>query len=109
MGSTFLLDPGGLGGGGITRVVISGNDSNTSAQGSSEATRRRGFAAMDPERQREIAREGGRASHQHGTAHEWSSEEAAAAGRKGGQASHGRGPSGQPSGGVEPPEVIDEG
>ena len=48
---------------------------------------RRGFAAMSPERQREIASQGGRAAHQQGVAHEWSAEEARAAGRKGGQAS----------------------
>lgn len=47
----------------------------------------RGFAAMNPERQREIAREGGRAAHQSGNAHEFTSEEAREAGRKGGQAS----------------------
>lgn len=47
----------------------------------------RGFAAMDPKRQREIAREGGRAAHQSGNAHEFTSEEARIAGRKGGQAS----------------------
>ncbi|MDO8413243.1 MAG: KGG domain-containing protein [Gallionellaceae bacterium] len=50
---------------------------------------KRGFAAMDPERQREIASEGGRASHQKGTAHEFTSEEARQAGRIGGQHSHG--------------------
>ena len=47
----------------------------------------RGFAAMNPERQREIAREGGKAAHQSGNAHEFTSEEAREAGRKGGQAS----------------------
>lgn len=47
----------------------------------------RGFAAMDPERQRAIAREGGKAAHKSGHAHEFTSEEARAAGRKGGQAS----------------------
>lgn len=46
----------------------------------------RGFAAMDPQRQREIASEGGRAAHEKGTAHEFTSEEAREAGRKGGQA-----------------------
>lgn len=50
---------------------------------------RRGFAAMDPAKQREIASKGGRASHEKGTGHEWSSESARAAGRKGGLASHG--------------------
>lgn len=41
---------------------------------------------MDPDRQREIASKGGRAAHQKGTAHEFTSEEARSAGRKGGQA-----------------------
>ena len=50
---------------------------------------RRGFAAMDPAKQREIASKGGRAAHQKGTAHEWTSEEARSAGRKGGQISRG--------------------
>lgn len=49
------------------------------------AAKERGFAAMDQEKQREIARRGGRAAHQRGTAHEFTAEEAAAAGRKGGQ------------------------
>ena len=39
---------------------------------------------MDPSRQRDIARKGGRAAHEKGTAHEFSTEEARAAGRKGG-------------------------
>lgn len=46
----------------------------------------RGFAAMDPAAQRSIASEGGRAAHAKGTAHEFTSAEAAEAGRKGGQA-----------------------
>lgn len=50
---------------------------------------RRGFAAMDPSKQKEIASKGGRASHAHGTGHEWNSDSARAAGRKGGLASHG--------------------
>ena len=45
---------------------------------------RRGFASMDPARQREIASKGGRAAHEKGTAHEWSSDEARNAGHKGG-------------------------
>lgn len=44
---------------------------------------------MSPEKQREIASKGGRAAHQKGTAHEWTSEEARTAGRKGGQVSRG--------------------
>jgi uncharacterized protein len=55
----------------------------------SERKERRGFASMSPEKQREIASKGGRAAHQKGTAHEWTSEEARSAGRKGGQISRG--------------------
>src|SRR5205085_11505284 len=51
----------------------------------SQGPSNRGFAAMSPERQKEIASEGGRAAHQQGVAHEWNSEEARQAGRKGGQ------------------------
>jgi general stress protein YciG len=45
---------------------------------------------MDRNKQREIASKGGKAAHQKGTAHEWTSEEAREAGRKGGMASHRR-------------------
>lgn len=48
-------------------------------------TSSRGFASMDPEKQREIARKGGRAAHAKGTAHEFTPDEARAAGRKGGE------------------------
>ena len=63
----------------------------------------RGFASMDPERQREIASQGGRAAHERGTAHEFDSVEARAAGRKGGEVSgahrgaHALGESGEPA------------
>jgi general stress protein YciG len=43
---------------------------------------------MDRQKQREIASKGGRVAHEKGTAHEWTREEARAAGRKGGVASH---------------------
>ncbi len=45
---------------------------------------KRGFASMDPQRQREIASKGGREAHKKGTAHEWSKDEARQAGHKGG-------------------------
>ena len=45
---------------------------------------RRGFAAMSPEKQREIARKGGKSAHAKGVAHKWDSAEAQAAGRKAG-------------------------
>ena len=47
---------------------------------------KRGFAAMDQQKQREIASKGGKAAHQKGTAHEFTSDEAREAGRKGGEA-----------------------
>lgn len=45
---------------------------------------RLGFAAMSPEKQREIASLGGKAAHAKGKAHEFSPEEAREAGKKGG-------------------------
>jgi general stress protein YciG len=50
--------------------------------------RRRGFAAMDRDRVKEIASKGGKAAHAAGTAHQFSSDEARNAGRKGGMAPH---------------------
>jgi len=49
-------------------------------------TKKRGFGSMDPDRQRQIARQGGKAAHERGSAHEFTSDEARAAGRKGGVA-----------------------
>ena len=76
----------------------------------------RGFASMDRGKQREIASKGGKAAHQKGTAHEWTSEEAREAGRKGGMASHRRkqeqtatpieGSDDQPIGGMSNPEQM---
>ena len=50
----------------------------------------RGFASMDPEKQRRIASKGGKAAHAKGVAHQWTSEQARVAGRKGGLAHHPR-------------------
>ena len=80
------------------------NDSAKGRMVNGERKERRGFASMSPEKQREIASKGGRAAHQKGTAHEWTSEEARSAGRKGGQISRGgrgrlvEGPTAVPSG-----------
>ena len=68
-------------------VKASGKEAGKSTPQSGKSER--GFAAMDPKRQREIASEGGKAAHLSGNAHEFTSEEARAAGRKGGQASGG--------------------
>ncbi len=51
---------------------------------------------MDRDKQRRIASKGGKAAHEKGTAHEWTAEEARAAGRKGGVASHRQQPSPMP-------------
>jgi uncharacterized protein len=63
----------------------------------------RGFASMDRGKQKEIASRGGKAAHQKGTAHEWTSEEARQAGRKGGMASHRR----KQEGGEPSPEAAE--
>lgn len=81
------------------------------------ATEDRGFASMDRVKQRDIASKGGKAAHQKGTAHEWTSEEAREAGRKGGMASHRRkqqqGQPGEMGGGSEqlenPRDIVSQG
>jgi general stress protein YciG len=59
-------------------------DSASTMRDSARGRSNRGFASMDRSKQREIASKGGRAAHQKGTAHEFDSSEARAAGRKGG-------------------------
>ena len=54
-------------------------------------TKKRGFASMNPEKRREIARKGGVAAHKRGMAHKWNRFEAQAAGRKGGVTAHAKG------------------
>ncbi len=61
-----------------------GGADDTSENGSARTRSNRGFASMDRSKQKEIASKGGRAAHQKGTAHEFDSSEARAAGRKGG-------------------------
>ena len=71
-------------------VAVEGGRSSSERSASSRVRTpggsHRGFAAMDQQKQREIASKGGRAAHVKGTAHQWSSDEARAAGRKGGEA-----------------------
>jgi general stress protein YciG len=71
------------------QVVVEGRsafgDESASSRKGRNGTSHRGFAAMDQNKQREIASKGGRAAHVKGTAHQWSSDEARAAGRKGGE------------------------
>lgn len=54
-------------------------------------TDNRGFASMDKDKQEEIASKGGKAAHESGNAHEFTSEEARKAGQKGGKVAHERG------------------
>ena len=70
---------------------------------SNTSTRPRGFAAMDPERRREISRKGGVTAHRKGTAHEWDSSAATEAGRKGGLASRTKRPTRPSAVGVPQP------
>jgi len=65
-----------------------GNGANGANGSSANGGRKsaRGFASMDQSKQKEIASKGGRAAHAKGTAHEFDSGEARAAGRKGGMA-----------------------
>jgi uncharacterized protein len=57
-------------------------DSTIPTSAAPEQRRLRGFAAMSPEKKKEIASMGGRAAHACGRAHQFSSEEARAAGKK---------------------------
>jgi general stress protein YciG len=50
-----------------------------------EPKKNRGFASMTPDRQREIASNGGKAAHAGGRAHRFTIEEARCAGRKAGE------------------------
>jgi general stress protein YciG len=64
------------------------SDASHASGGEERRPRRRGFAAMDQTRVKEIASKGGKAAHAAGTAHQFSSDEARNAGRKGGMAPH---------------------
>ncbi|HXN75133.1 MAG TPA: KGG domain-containing protein [Gemmatimonadaceae bacterium] len=81
----------GVGGGSSGTISGTRGESGAETRNTGGMSRKtpRGFAAMDPQAQRAIAAKGGRAAHQKGTAHEFTSEEARIAGRKGGEASRG--------------------
>lgn len=64
-------------------------DTLSTAESQAHAKSKRGFAKMDPAKQREIASKGGIASHVRGTGHQWSREESREAGRLGGLKSRG--------------------
>jgi hypothetical protein len=83
--------------------MANSNKDNQGGKNQQSDTSNRGFASMDPERQREIAAEGGRAAHASGNAHEFTSEEARQAGsmshKNDGNQQSGSGSSGSRSGG----------
>ena len=72
-----------------------GNQGGNKGNNQSGDTSNRGFASMDPQKQREIASEGGKAAHASGHAHEFNSEEA----RRAGSMSHKNDSGSQQSGG----------
>lgn len=89
--------------------VVRGKNEKDRMMNNGERKERRGFASMSPEKQREIASKGGRAAHQKGTAHEWTSDEARNAGRKGGQISRGgRGRLVEPTPAADPMSASEE-
>jgi general stress protein YciG len=63
---------------------------NDTAAPAAKPCKPRGFAAMDRKLVSEIARKGGKAAHTAGTAHEFTQDEARAAGSRGGRATHAR-------------------
>src|ERR1043165_6306227 len=73
-------------------VMTDDNDRDVQGEGTENEARedatgavdQRGFASMDGQKQRQIASKGGKAAHEKGTAHEFTPDEARAAGRKGG-------------------------
>ena len=65
---------------------MANNPDNNQDASQRQALSRRGFASMDPERQRQIASRGGKAAHASGNAHQFNATEAREAGRKGGLA-----------------------
>jgi uncharacterized protein len=73
---------------GVSGSMSASSNANGSSGSASSNGRKsaRGFASMDQSKQKEIASKGGRAAHAKGTAHEFDSNEARAAGRKGGMA-----------------------
>lgn len=73
--------------------MITGNNAPLKSDAGNEPKKkRRGFASMPLEKQREISAKGGRAAQQKGVAHRWTTEEARTAGRKGGNAHRDRHP-----------------
>jgi hypothetical protein len=74
---------------------MASNQGGNKGNNQSGDTSNRGFASMDPQKQREIASEGGKAAHASGHAHEFNSEEA----RRAGSMSHKNDGGSQQSGG----------
>jgi uncharacterized protein len=85
-GRCKLLRRAGLLGPGLEGVrIMSMNNFERPRTTSDRPKSNRGFASMDLAKQREIASKGGKAAHAQGRAHEFTADEARAAGRKGGE------------------------
>jgi uncharacterized protein len=69
------------------RTEVQLTDDSSNGNGAKEPTKH-GFASWDLEKRTRVAAKGGRAAHAAGTAHQFTSAEAKAAGRKGGIAVH---------------------
>ncbi len=67
-------------------IDTNNTDADTTVEEIPKPRKPRGFAALTPERRREISSAGGRSAHRLGVAHQWNGVEAAIAGRKGGMA-----------------------
>jgi hypothetical protein len=88
----------------LEEIMASNNQGGGNKGNNQSDTSNRGFASMDPQKQREIASEGGKAAHASGNAHEFNSEEARRAGsmshkNDGNSQSQGQGGGSQQSGG----------
>jgi len=73
-----IAEPGGGQGGSQGSQGSQGGGNQGGSRGSQAGNQgsERGFAAMDDDKQREIASKGGQAAHDKGSAHEFTSEEA---------------------------------
>jgi general stress protein YciG len=80
-----MTDDNALSGSGVSSIIMSSLGDMDASEEASTMRGQQGFASMSKEKQREIASKGGKAAHKQGTAHEWTSKEAAEAGRRGGQ------------------------
>jgi general stress protein YciG len=68
----------------LSPADLSSNEVTPAARPAPKKPLQRGFAVLDAERRKEIARLGGKTAHKNGNAHRFNPEEASMAGKKGG-------------------------